>query len=222
MTLLASHFRQKQVVCCTDYSGTDCVHFGSCDLRLFFLLRLQASLPCWLPTTECAALRLATRPSKQLARLRTARRKSCTCLSPTIVLLTCLSKTGALVDIETALSNKFAGTIDFGTQLEDRYNLTRATCTDLSACLERAELQGIDIMTDLREVSGCQRCIHFDGLAPALYCGYHNNSHSCLRRCGQAMLFTSIACAPASVAILVACCAARRAVVFTPTSFDTV
>lgn len=126
-----------------------------------------------------------------------------------------------MVDLETSLSNKFAGTIDFGTQLEDAYNLTAATCTDLSACLEQAELQGIDIMTDLRDVSGCQRCMPFDDLGPALYCDYRN-SHSCLRRCGQAMLFTTIACVPASVAILIACCAARKAVVFKPTTFDTV
>ena len=61
--------------------------------------------------------------------------------------------------METALSNKFASTIDFGAQLEDAYNLTTATCTDLRACLEQADSQGVDIMADLSEVSDGQRCM---------------------------------------------------------------
>ena len=56
------------------------------------------------------------------------------------------------MDIETALTNKFLSSAEFGTTLEDAYNLTTATCTDVTACLEEAESQGIDIMADLREV----------------------------------------------------------------------
>lgn len=56
------------------------------------------------------------------------------------------------MDIETALTNKFFSSAEFGAKLEDAYNLTTATCTDVTACLEEAESQGIDIMADLREV----------------------------------------------------------------------
>ena len=85
--------------------------------------------------------------------------------------------TGALVDIETALTNKFFSSTTFGAQLEDKFNLTTAACTDLVACIEEANSNGIDIYAVLRDNMG----------------------------------FTAAACAPAAIAIGIACCAARRA-----------
>ena len=55
-----------------------------------------------------------------------------------------ISLTGALVDLETALTEKFADSPDFGAKLEDAYNLTKSSCTDFTACLEQGDAQGVN------------------------------------------------------------------------------